>query len=244
MKFSDLQRKLLISVGLVLAFLVPLAIRVLNLQVPVEFLFALIMMYLVYVVSTLINTKEEIEGDVGKIVLVEAEIEGDIGKICKQIEGSGLDLIDSDKLSYIKAKLEENRGDVWFFNIPLGRIRTDEGFEVFVASAARNPYTKNIVFLLDKEAVKGIWDEHVAPRIKNLSTNTNISVKWMKTDKHLAFMLLCGSKDIFTFLLEEPFIAETPKGAQTMALIHIGEKPEFFAKFAEIFEKNILTAES
>lgn len=227
-----------------MAFLVPLAIRVFNLQVPVEFLFALIMMYLVYVVSTLINTKEEIEGDFGKIVLVEAEIEGDLGKICRQIEGSGLDLIDSDKLSYIKAKLEENRGDVWFFNIPLGRIRTDEGFEVFIASAARNPYTKNIIFLLNKAAVKDIWDAHVKSRIDALKTNTTISVKWINTDKHLAFMLLCGSKDIFTFLLEEPFIVETPKGAQTMALIHIGQKPEFFARFQEIFEKYQLLAEA
>jgi hypothetical protein len=243
MKFTDLQRKLLIGVGLALAFLVPLAIRVLNLQVPVEFLFALIMMYLVYVVSTLINTKEEIEGDVGKIVLVEAEIEGDIGKICRHIEGSGVELITPDKLYSIKERVDENKGDIWFFNIPLGRIRTDEGFEFFIGAAARNPYTKNIIFILNK-SVAGIWTECVQPKINVLKTNTNITVKWMTTEKHLAFMFLKGSREVFIFFLEEPFIVETPKGAQTMAWVRITQRPDFLAKFEEIFEKNLLSSES
>lgn len=239
---KNLERKALFIVGVSLAFLVPVAIKILNLSIPVEFLFAMIMMYLAYIVGSLIHAEEEIEDEVGKFVEVEEEIEDDLGKICEEVKGSGIDLIESLRLDYIRDRVRENRGDIWFFNVPLGRIRTSEGFEVFVGEGVRNPYTKNIVFLLDRR-VEHIWREEVEPRIKKLKTNTKIEVKWIKTDKHLAFMMLKGSREVFLFLLEEPFIVETPKGLQTMALIKISNRPDFIAKLEEILDKHYLIAE-
>jgi hypothetical protein len=212
----------------VLALLRPIIVKVFGHIIPTELILALIVIYLAYIIGTLIRTEDEIKKD--------------IMTLRNEIVGSGVELIGPHQMNILREKIEEGSGEIWFFNIPLGRMRTDEGFDTIVKAGLENPNVTGITFLLSG-SVKDIWKEHVQPRIDAIKHNKHLKVKWLAETNSLAFLLLKGCGEAFTYPLEEPFIASTPKGAQTMMMFHVNKNPEFASKLEEIFEKHLLTAE-
>ncbi|MBN2014486.1 MAG: hypothetical protein JW778_04845 [Candidatus Altiarchaeota archaeon] len=164
MRFSDLEKKVIIVVGVILALLMPITVRVFGQVIPTEFILALIVVYLAYIIALLVRSEEKIEED---FEILE-----------KEINGTGVEIITSNELKCIKDRLEENTGDVCFFNIPLGRIRTEEGFDDVLRPALENPHTKNIVFLLNR-SVEDIWREYVRPRIDSVKHDKNVAIRWL-----------------------------------------------------------------
>lgn len=229
MKFADIEKRLIVAVGIILAMLIPIIVKVLGQEIPVELILSLIIIYLAYIVGSLIGTEEAIIQDI-------EELE-------RQIVGTGVELIGSDQLHKLTESVGRNRGDIWFFNVPLGRIRTQEGFNALVKPGIENPHTTNITFILNR-SVKAIWEEHVQPKIDNIKGGgEHITVKWMDDERKIGFMLLRGSREVYLIAWDEPFIVETPKGSQTMLMFHMKSNREFIAKLEEMFEKYLLSSE-
>jgi len=229
MRFADIEKRAIVIFGVILALLIPMVVKVFGHVIPIELILAMILIYLAYIVGSLINTEESIIQD--------------IEELRKRITETGVEIIGSNQLHYIKESIEKNRGDIWFFNVPLGRIRTQEGFDAMIKSGIENPHTKNIIFILNR-SVRGIWEEHVQPKIDDVKGgNETITVKWMNEERKIGFMLLRASEEAYLIAWDEPFIVETPKGHQTMTMFHITRNHEFFAKLEEIFEKHLLSSE-
>jgi hypothetical protein len=58
MRFIDLEKRAIVVLGVILALLIPIAVKVAH--VPVEVILSLILIYLAYVVGSLIDTEENI----------------------------------------------------------------------------------------------------------------------------------------------------------------------------------------
>jgi hypothetical protein len=229
MRFADIEKKVIVVFGVVLAILIPIIVKVFGHIIPIELILAMILIYLAYIVGSLINTEEGILQN--------------MEELGRRVTGTGVEIIGSNQLHRIKESVEENKGDVWFFNVPLGRIRTQEGFDAFVKPGIENPHTRNITFILNK-SVKDIWEEHVRPKISKVKGgDKTVSVRWMDDEKRIGFMLLKASEEVYLITWEEPFLVETPKGHQTMMMFHTTHNHEFFAKLEEIFEKHLLSSE-
>jgi len=229
MRFADIEKRAIVIIGVILALLIPISVKVFGSIIPVELILAMILIYLAYIVGSLINTEESIIQD--------------IEELGKRITGTGVEIIGSNQLHHIKESVERNKGEIWFFNVPLGRIRTQEGFDAMVKPGIENTYTKGITFILNR-SVRGIWEEQVQPKIDNVKGgNETITVKWMNEERKIGFMLLRASEEAYLIAWDEPFIVETLKGHQTMTMFHITRNHEFFAKLEEIFEKYLLSSE-
>lgn len=229
MNFFEAEKKAIIIFGVILALLMPLTLAVFGHVIPTEYILALIIIYLAYIIGALMHT--------------ETEIKKDFSDLQKAIVCTGIELLGPHELHIIRERVEESSGEIWFFNIPLGRIRTEEGFNIIVKAGIENPHVRSITFLLDK-SVKDIWVDCVQPRLDAIKNSTNITVRWLSERNCIGFMLLKGSQEAFLLAWSEPFIAQTSKGHQTMMMFHITRNHEFLAKLEEIFEKNLLSAES
>ncbi len=223
--FGKTKKELIVAIGLILALIIPFLIKIFNF--PDSVILSILAIYLSYIVLVIISTENNIQRE--------------ILDVKNKIKGSGVEIIELDEFYKIKERCEENRGEIWFFNIPLEKIWSGDSFNTFLQCAIENPETTRATFILNKSK-SGIWEDFIKPKLSKV--NSKITVRWSDDIGGMGFMLFRGLKEAFIFLWTEPFIIKTENDCQIMTLFWIKNHPEIILKLEEIFEKNLVMAES
>lgn len=223
--FNKIKKELIVAMGLILALAIPLLIKIFNF--PDSVILSLLAIYLSYIVIVIISTENRIQKE--------------IIDVRDRIKGTGVEIIELDEFYKVRERCEENRGEIWFFNIPLEKSWSEDSFNIFLQCAIGNPETTRSTFILNKSE-KAIWGNLIKPRVS--SKNSKIDVKWSENTGDLGFILFRWSKEAFVFLWAEPFMIKTENDCQIMTLFWIKNHPEIILKLEEIFEKHLVTAET
>lgn len=145
-----------------------------------------------------------------------------------------------------------NRGEMWWFNTPLG-FRRPEMFEKLLKPALENPKTKKVYFIL-RPQFKEVWEKEALPKIQTTRGKEKVAPPiYCDIKEEFAFKMIDLSeekeiKEAHLTFLSEPFIMREARGDKGEVyhpryLLYIKSNNELIPRLKEIFLKYKLKGE-
>lgn len=140
-----------------------------------------------------------------------------------------------------------NRGVMWWFNTPLGVLRSQEVFDKLLKSAIENPKTKRVEFIL-RHGLKAHWEKEVQPKIEKCAGKEKVAPPmWRDIKENVGFKMIDLSetedvKEAHLTVWGEPFTMEHeadiyPKVYHPRFILHVKKRSELIPHLKELFLK-------
>lgn len=159
----------------------------------------------------------------------------------------GFELITKNHFAAGEEFALRNRGMMWWFNTPMGVLRSQEVFDKLLKSAIENPKTKRVEFILKPE-MKSFWEEEVHPKIDRCAGKEKVAQPmWRDITESVGFKMIDLSetgevKEAHLTVWGEPFTMEHesnvfPKIYYPRYILYLKSNCEMVPRLKELFLK-------